>query len=68
MVIEDAMNREMFPAYVAQCLVPKLRRDDIVVLGNPLAHKVAGTHDQQQACAAPRQTGLCWYVPIRAAS
>jgi hypothetical protein len=68
MVIEGAMNPEMFLAYVAQCLVPKLRRDDIVVLDNPRAHKVAGIHDRQQACAAPRQTPLCWYVVIRAAS
>jgi len=32
MVIEGAMNGEMFLAYVEQCLVPVLRRDDIVVM------------------------------------
>ena len=34
MVIEGAMTGEMFLAYVEQCLVPTLRRDDIVVMDN----------------------------------
>jgi DDE superfamily endonuclease len=42
MVIEGAMNGEMFPAYVEQCLVPTLKRNDIVVVDNFASHKVAG--------------------------
>ena len=34
MVIEGALTGEMFLAYVEQCLVPTLRRDDIVVMDN----------------------------------
>jgi transposase len=42
MVIEGAMNGEIFPAYVELLLVPTLRRSDIVVINNFRAHKVAG--------------------------
>jgi transposase len=42
MVVEGAMTGEMFLAYVEQCLVPTLRRDDIVVMDNFQAHKVQG--------------------------
>jgi transposase len=38
MVIEGAMNGEMFHAYVEQCLVPTLRRNDIVVMDNCRIH------------------------------
>src|SRR5437016_10640716 len=41
-VIEGAMNGPMFLAYVQQCLVPTLKRGDIVLMDNLLAHKVAG--------------------------
>ena len=34
MVVEEAMNGEMFRAYVEQCLVPTLKRGDIVVIDN----------------------------------
>jgi transposase len=42
MVIEGPMTGEVFRAYVEQCLVPTLRRNDIVVMDNLKAHKVAG--------------------------
>ncbi len=42
MVIEGAMNGEMFLAYVEQCLVPTLRRNDIVVMDNCRIHLAAG--------------------------
>ena len=42
MVIKGAMNGEVFLAYVEQCLVPTLRRGDIVVMDNLRAHKVPG--------------------------
>ncbi len=39
------MNGEMFLAYVEQCLVPALRRGDIVVMDNCRIHKVAGIRE-----------------------
>ena len=42
MVIEGAMIGEMFLAYVKRCLVPTLRRNDIVVMDNCRVHLVAG--------------------------
>ena len=38
MVIKGAMTGEMFLAYVEQCLVPTLRRNDIVVMDNCRVH------------------------------
>jgi len=45
MVIEGAMTGEMFLAYVEQCLVPTLRRNDIVVMDNCRIHLVAGIRE-----------------------
>jgi transposase len=45
MVIEGAMTGEIFLAYVEQCLVPTLRRNDIVVMDNLRAHKVPGIRE-----------------------
>lgn len=42
MMIEGAMTGEAFLAYVEQCLVPTLKRNDIVIADNFAAHKVAG--------------------------
>jgi transposase len=39
MVIEGAMNSEMFLAYIEQCLAPTLRPGDIVVMDNVAIHK-----------------------------
>ena len=38
MVLEGAMTGEMFLAYVENCLVPTLRRNDIVVMDNCRVH------------------------------
>ena len=38
MVVEGAMTGEMFLAYIEQCLVPTLRRSDIVVMDNCRVH------------------------------
>jgi len=38
MVVEGAMNGEMFLAYVENCLVPTLRRNDIVAMDNCRIH------------------------------
>jgi len=38
MVVEGAMTGDMFLAYVEQCLIPTLRRNDIVVMDNCRVH------------------------------
>lgn len=45
MMIKGAMNGEAFLAYVEQCLVPTLKRGDIVVMDNVPAHKVEGIRE-----------------------
>jgi transposase len=52
MVVKGAMNGEMFVAYVEQCLVPKLRRGDTVVMDNLRAHKVAGIQEAIESAGA----------------
>ena len=51
-VLEGAMNGQMFVAYVEQCLVPTLRRGDIVVMDNVSVHKVAGVKEAIEAAGA----------------
>jgi transposase len=38
-VIDGAINREAFEAYVEKVLVPELRRDDVVIMDNLSSHK-----------------------------
>lgn len=45
MVVKGALNGEMFLAYVEQCLVPTLRRNDIVVMDNCRIHLVHGIRE-----------------------
>jgi transposase len=52
MVIEGPMTGEVFRAYVEQCLVPTLRRNDIVVMDNLRAHKVAGIEEAIERAGA----------------
>jgi transposase len=52
MVIKGAMNGESFLAYVEQCLVPTLKRRDIVVVDNVSFHKVVGVEEAIQAAGA----------------
>jgi transposase len=52
MVIKGAMNGEAFLAYVEQCLVPTLKRRDIVVVDNVSFHKAAGVAEAIQAAGA----------------
>ena len=42
MVVEGAMTGEMFLAYVENCLLPMLRRNDIVVMDNCRVHLGTG--------------------------
>lgn len=51
-VLEGAMNGPMFLAYVRQCLVPTLKRGDIVVMDNLPVHKVAGVDEAIEAAGA----------------
>ncbi len=51
-VIEGAMNGPMFLAYVKQCLVPTLKRGDIVLMDNLPVHKVAGVAEAIEAAGA----------------
>ena len=52
MLIKGAMNGEAFLAYLEQCLVPTLKRNDIVVIDNVSFHKVAGVEEAIQAGGA----------------
>ena len=45
MVIDGAINGELFLAYVNKILLPTLRKGDIVVLDNLSSHKVAGVKE-----------------------
>jgi transposase len=52
MMIRGAINGEIFLAYVEQCLVPTLKRGDVVVMDNVPAHKVDGVQDAIEAVGA----------------
>src|SRR5499427_6992267 len=52
MLIKGAMNGEAFLAYIEQCLVPTLKRGDIVVMDNVPAHKVEGVQEAIHAAGA----------------
>src|SRR5882724_7237082 len=52
MMIKGAMNGETFLAYIEQCLVPTLKRRDIVVVDNVPFHKVGGVEEAIQAVGA----------------
>ena len=52
MLIKGAMNGEAFLAYIEQCLVPTLKRKDIVVADNVPFHKVAGVEEAIQVAGA----------------
>ena len=52
MMIKGAINGEIFLAYVEQCLMPTLKRGDIVVMDNVPAHKVDGVQDAIEAAGA----------------
>jgi transposase len=49
MLIKGAMNGEVFLAYIEQCLVPTLKRRDIVIIDNVSFHKVAGVRETIRA-------------------
>jgi transposase len=55
MVLDGPINGAAFVAYIEQCLVPTLRRGDIVVIDNLSAHKVAGVKEAIEAAGATVQ-------------
>jgi hypothetical protein len=50
--LEGAIDGPMFVAYVKQCLVPTLKRGNIVVIDNLPAHKVAGVKEAIEVAGA----------------
>src|SRR6185436_19335167 len=54
MVVEGAMTGEMFLAYVENCLVPMLRRNDIVVMDNCRVHLGPGIGRAARHCVTCR--------------
>ena len=52
LVVDGAINGAIFLAYVRQQLVPTLRPDDIVIMDNLSAHKVAGVREAIEAAGA----------------
>src|SRR4029077_21297747 len=52
MVVEGPITAEMFLAYVEQCLVPTLKRGDIVVIDRLQAHFAAGVREAIEAAGA----------------
>lgn len=52
MVVDGPMNGPTFLSYVQQQLAPTLRPDDVVVMDNLSAHKVAGVREAIEAVGA----------------
>jgi transposase len=52
MVIKGAMNGEAFLAYIEQCLVPTLKRRDVVVIDDFPFHKASGVQKAIEAGGA----------------
>jgi transposase len=52
LVIDGAMDGEMFLAYVEQVLVSELRTGDLVIMDNLPSHKVAGVRERIEGAGA----------------
>ena len=52
LVIDGAVNGDLFVAYVQQVLVPTLRPGDVVILDNLASHKRAGVREAVEAAGA----------------
>jgi alkylhydroperoxidase family enzyme len=52
LVVDGAMNGDIFRAYVEQILAPTLKPGDIVILDNLASHKVAGVREAIEARGA----------------
>jgi len=51
MVLDGPINGDWFEVYVAQVLVPELRRGDVVVMDNLSSHKRPAVRDRIEAAA-----------------
>jgi transposase len=51
-VLEGPMNGSTFVEYVKQCLVPTLRRHDVVIMDNLASHKVPGVREAIESAGA----------------
>jgi transposase len=51
-VIDAPMNRDIFLAYLRECLVPTLSAGDIVIMDNLPSHKVAGVREAIETAGA----------------
>lgn len=58
LVVDGALNGDIFRAYVEQQLVPTLRPGDLVVLDNLNVHKVTGVRRAIESVGAQ-----VWYLP-----
>ena len=52
LVVDGAINGDIFLAYVRQHLVPTLKKNDIVIMDNLSSHKCAGVCESIQAVGA----------------
>lgn len=52
LVVDGAMNGDIFRAYVEQVLAPTLKPGDIVILDNLASHKVTGVREMIEAKGA----------------
>ena len=52
MVLDGAMDGDAFIAYVEQILVPELSKDDVVIMDNLPAHKIAGVRTAIEGAGA----------------
>jgi transposase len=52
LIIDGAINGELFLAYVEQVLVPTLKPGDVVIMDNLRVHKIAGVREAIEAAGA----------------
>ena len=57
-VIDGAMDSEIFLAYVQQFLVPALKPGDVVIMDNLSSHKAKGVREAIEAAGCD-----LWYLP-----
>ena len=51
-VVDGPMTGETFLTYLEQCLIPTLKRRDVVIIDNLSAHKIAGVKEAIEAARA----------------
>lgn len=57
-VVDGAMDGDIFLNYVEQCLAPSLRPGDVVVMDNLASHKVKGVREAIESAGCD-----LWYLP-----